>query len=76
MAFINHISFKAWKGNLLVGGLAAQKLYRCVVNGNSIVSSDIVEGISGRVRHVVQGPNGSVYVAIEGPGRIVEIKAQ
>jgi len=76
MAFIAHNSFKAWKGNLLVGGLAAQKLYRCVVNGTSIVSSDIVEGVGGRVRHVAQAPNGSVYVAIEGPGRIVEIKAQ
>jgi aldose sugar dehydrogenase len=76
MAFITHNSFKAWKGNLLVGALAAQKLYRCVVSGTSISEAAIVEGISGRVRHVAQAPNGSVYVAIEGPGRILEIKAQ
>jgi len=76
MAFITHNSFKAWKGSLLVGALAAQKLYRCVVSGTSISEAAIVEGISGRVRHVAQAPNGSVYVAIEGPGRIIEIKAQ
>jgi len=76
MAFITHNSFKTWKGNLLVGGLAAQKLYRCVVSGTTISEAAIVDGISGRVRHVAQAPNGSVYVAIEGPGRIVEIKAQ
>jgi glucose/arabinose dehydrogenase len=76
MAFITHSSFKAWKGNLLVGGLAAQKLYRCVVNGMTISQASIIEGISGRVRHVAQAPNGSIYVALEGPGRIVEIKAQ
>jgi glucose/arabinose dehydrogenase len=76
MAFIAHNSFKGWKGNLLVGGLAAQKLYRCVVSGTSISEAAIVDGISGRVRHVAQAPSGSVYVAIEGPGRIVEIKAQ
>ncbi|MFN5422404.1 MAG: PQQ-dependent sugar dehydrogenase [bacterium] len=76
MAFITHSSFKSWNGNLLVGGLAAQKLYRCVVNGTTISQASIIEGISGRVRHVAQAPNGSVYVAIEGPGRIVEIKAQ
>jgi glucose/arabinose dehydrogenase len=76
IAFITHDSFKAWKGHLLVGGLAAQKLYRCVMSGASITAAEIVPGISGRVRHVAQAPNGSVYVAIEGPGRIVEIKAQ
>ncbi len=76
MAFITHNSFKGWKGSLLVGALAAQKLYRCVVSGTSISEAAIVEGISGRVRHVAQAPNGSVYVAIEGPGRIIEIKAQ
>jgi len=76
MAFITHNSFKAWKGSLLVGALVAQKLYRCVVSGTSISEAAIVEGISGRVRHVAQAPNGSVYVAIEGPGRIIEIKAQ
>jgi len=76
IAFITHNSFKAWKGNLLVGGLATQKLYRCVVNGSSISDATIVDGINGRVRHVGQAPNGSIYVAIEGPGRILEIKAQ
>jgi glucose/arabinose dehydrogenase len=76
MAFITHNSFKAWKGSLLVGALVAQKLYRCVVSGTSISEAAIVEGISGRVRHVAQALNGSVYVAIEGPGRIIEIKAQ
>jgi glucose/arabinose dehydrogenase len=76
MAFITHNSFKAWKGSLLVAALAAQKLYRCVVSGTSISEAAIVEGISGRVRHVAQALNGSVYVAIEGPGRIIEIKAQ
>lgn len=76
MDFITHNSFKAWKGSLLVGALAAQKLYRCVVSGTSISEAATVEGISGRVRHVAQAPNGSVYVAIEGPGRIIEIKAQ
>jgi len=68
ITFISHNSFKTWKGNLLVGGLASQRLYRCIVNGNSITSAETVEGINGRVRHVVQAPDGAVYVAVEGPG--------
>jgi glucose/arabinose dehydrogenase len=76
IAFITHNSFKAWKGNLLVGGLASQRLHRCVVNGTTISSTETVDGINGRVRHVAQAPDGSVYVAIEGPGRIIKISAQ
>lgn len=76
IAFITHNSFKSWKGSLLCGGLAAQRLYRCLVNGSTIGSAEVVEGINGRVRHVAQAPDGSVYVALEGPGRIVQIKAQ
>lgn len=76
IVFITHNSFKSWKGSLLAGGLAAQRLYRCLVNGNSITSAEVVEGINGRVRHVAQSPDGSIYVALEGPGRIVQIKTQ
>ncbi len=76
ITFISHNSFKTWKGNLLVGGLASQRLYRCIVNGNTITSAETVEGINGRVRHVVQAPDGAVYVAVEGPGRILKITAQ
>jgi len=76
ITFISHNSFKTWKGNLLVGGLASQRLYHCRVNGNSITSAETVEGINGRVRHVVQAPDGAVYVAVEGPGRILKITAQ
>lgn len=76
MAFITHASFKTWKGNLLVGALASQKLYRCVVDGQKVVSSSEVPGITGRVRHVASAPDGSVYVSIESPGRLVRIRAK
>ncbi len=69
-------SFKAWKGNLLAGGLASQRLHRCIVNGSAITPAETVEGINGRVRHVAQAPDGTIYVAVEGPGRILKITAQ
>jgi glucose/arabinose dehydrogenase len=76
ITFITHNSFKGWKGNLLAGGLASQKLHRCIVNGTTITPAETVEGINGRVRHVAQALDGSVYVAVEGPGRILKITAQ
>ncbi|MFM7358003.1 MAG: PQQ-dependent sugar dehydrogenase [Sediminibacterium sp.] len=75
IAFITDNSFKAWKGNLLASGLASQQLHRCIVNGTTITSAEVIAGINGRVRHVAQSPDGSVYVSVEGPGRIMKITA-
>lgn len=76
ITFITANSFKGWKGNLLAGGLASQRLHRCIVNGSAVTPAETVEGLNGRVRHVVQAPDGSVYVSVEGPGRILKITAQ
>jgi aldose sugar dehydrogenase len=73
MAFITSDKFKDWKGNLLVGGLATRKLYRCVISNNKVTSEHIVAGIDGRVRNVIQAPDGSIYVSVENPGRIIQI---
>jgi glucose/arabinose dehydrogenase len=73
IAFITSDAFKAWNGNLLVTGLASQKLYRCVVKDARITSeTELLTGY-GRVRNVIQGPDGAVYVSVEGPGRILRI---
>jgi glucose/arabinose dehydrogenase len=76
MAFITSDKFKAWKGNLLVSGLASQKLYRCVLDGNRVTAGEVLLSGQGRVRNVIQGPDGSVYVSVEGPGRIIRITPQ
>ena len=75
MAFINSNAFGSWKGSLLCGGLAAQRLYRCSLDGNTVRSVETVNGVTGRVRNVIQGPDGAVYVSVENPGRIIRLKA-
>ncbi|MBG0860370.1 MAG: PQQ-dependent sugar dehydrogenase [Bacteroidales bacterium] len=76
MAFITSDRFKSWKGNLLVSGLASQRLYRCVVNNNKITDEEVVLTNYGRVRNVRQAPDGSIYVSVENPGRIIQILAE
>jgi glucose/arabinose dehydrogenase len=76
IAFITSAKFKSWKGNLLVSGLAAQKLYRCVVNDNKITEVSILLSGSGRIRNVIQAPDGSILVSAENPGRIIRITAE
>jgi glucose/arabinose dehydrogenase len=73
IAFITSDRFKSWNGNLLVTGLASQKLHRCVVRGNNIVEEEVILDKYGRVRNVIQAPDGSIYVSVEGPGRIIQI---
>ena len=72
---LRHPEDHVTNGRLLVGGLATQKLYRCVLEGPKVVSEEIVPGVSGRVRNVIQGPDGAVYVSVEGPGRILRLRA-
>jgi len=71
--FITSDKFKSWKGNLLVCGLASQKLYRCVIIGNQITEENVLLSNSGRVRNVIQAPDGSIYISVENPGRIIQI---
>ncbi len=73
ITFITSDKFGSWKGNLLVSGLASQKLYRCVIKDNKVTNeTELLTGY-GRVRNVIQGPDGSIYVSVEGPGRIIRI---
>lgn len=73
IAFITSNKFKSWKGNLLISGLASQKLYRCVVKDNKITEEDVLLSNSGRIRNVIQAADGSIYVSVENPGRIIQI---
>lgn len=73
ITFITGEKFKSWNNNLIVSGLASQKLHRCIVNNNKIVREEIILKDSGRVRNVIQGPDQSLYVSVEGPGRIIRI---
>lgn len=73
ITFINGTKFKSWSGNLIVSGLASQKLHRCIVKDNQIIKEEIILKDNGRVRNVIQGPDESLYVSVEGPGRIIKI---
>ena len=73
MTFITSDKFKSWKGNLLISGLASQKLYRCVEINNKIKEENVLLSNYGRVRNVIQASDGSIYVSVENPGRIIQI---
>ncbi|MEY2879780.1 MAG: Soluble aldose sugar dehydrogenase YliI precursor [Verrucomicrobiota bacterium] len=57
--------FPKWKNSLFVASLAAKELRRLEINGNKLVSQEVIfkgETDANRIRHVIGGPDGAVYV--------------
>ena len=63
LAFYTGDLFKAWKGNLLAGGLSAGVLERLVMdNGQVVAVEHLLTDQQKRMRDVRVGPDGAVYV--------------
>jgi aldose sugar dehydrogenase len=73
MVYLQGSLFKAWNGQILVGGLASKNISKVkLLPGGKAEAETIFENI-GRVRNLKQGPDGALYVSLENPGRIVRI---
>jgi glucose/arabinose dehydrogenase len=63
LALVTADKFPAWRGNLLAGGLAAERIRRVVLeNGEVVHEEELLLGLVGRIRDVREGPDGLVYV--------------
>ena len=62
MAFYTAGEIPGWRGNLLVGALAAQQVVRLELSADEKVAHEERIAIGERVRDVVQGPDGAVYL--------------
>jgi glucose/arabinose dehydrogenase len=74
-AFYTGTLFPTWRGNLLVGGLAAQQLSRLVLEGERIVAEErLLVDLGARIRDVRVGPDGAVWVLTDHTdGRILRL---
>jgi glucose/arabinose dehydrogenase len=58
--------FPEWRGQLFIGSLAGQRLWRVVVSGGRFASCEAMLGaLNKRIRDVRQGPDGWLYVATD-----------
>ncbi len=75
MAFYTGSMFPEWQGNLFVGSLAGQALWRVVLNGNAVVSREpLFASLGERIRNVTQGPDGALYLLTDSAsGRILRV---
>ena len=74
-AFYTADLFPAWKGNLLVGGLAGQTLHRLVLDGETVTGEEVLLKDRGqRIRDVRQGPDGAVWLLTDDPrGEVLRV---
>lgn len=76
MAFYTSNKHPDWQGNLFVGALAGQALWRLTLNGNTVSQREaLFLNQFGRIRDVRQGPDGWLYLLIDSDvGRILRVE--
>ncbi len=67
MAFYTGSVFPQWRGNLFVGVLAGQALWRLQLDGDKVVSREaLLTDLGERIRDARQGPDGAIYLISDG----------
>ncbi|MGE9290308.1 MAG: PQQ-dependent sugar dehydrogenase, partial [Puniceicoccales bacterium] len=66
-------AFPGWTGALLSTSLAGEQLRVITLEGDEVLSQEVLVNSLGRLRDVVVGPEGHVYLVCNGPGRIVKM---
>ena len=78
LTFYTGVEFPGWKGNLIVPGLSRGSLWRMVLEGDVIVSTEeLFLDSHVRSRKVVQSPEGQLYLLTdEDNGKLIRITNQ
>ncbi|WP_019024545.1 MULTISPECIES: PQQ-dependent sugar dehydrogenase [unclassified Thioalkalivibrio] len=78
LALVTSDRFEAWEGNLLAGGLRAERILRIVIEDDEVVHmEELLHGKIGRIRDVRESPNGHIYVLTdESDGGLYRMEAR
>jgi len=74
--FVTGDLFSKWKNQLLVTALKDQEIRRLVIEGDQVLSQEVILKGMGRVRDVKIGPDGALYVLTNGPDALLRITPQ
>lgn len=76
LAFYTGSRFPAWRGQLFMGALAGQALWRIEISGNTVVAREpLLTELGERIRDVRQGPDGWLYLLTDsGNGRLLRVE--
>ncbi|RZS96783.1 PQQ-dependent sugar dehydrogenase [Cecembia calidifontis] len=71
--FVTGGQFPKWQNNLLVTALKDQEIRRLVLDGDKVLSQEVILKGMGRVRDVKFGPDGALYVLTNSPDALLRI---
>ncbi len=76
LALVTADNFPNWKGNLLAGGLRAERIRRLYIEDKAVIhDEELLLGEVGRIRDVREGLDGNIYVLTdEDPGALYVIE--
>ncbi|MFD2200986.1 PQQ-dependent sugar dehydrogenase [Shivajiella indica] len=74
--FVTGNQFPKWQNNLLVTALKDQEIRRLVIDGDNVLSQEVILKGMGRVRDVKIGPEGALYVLTNSPDALLRITPQ
>jgi glucose/arabinose dehydrogenase len=57
--------FPQWRGSMFVGGMVGEQLNRLTLQGQRVVSKELMAQGMGRIRDVRQGPDGFIYLVTD-----------
>ena len=73
LLFYTGTGFPQWQGNVFMGALAGQALWRVQLQGNNEVAREqLFSGLGERIRDVEQGPDGWIYVLTDS-GKLLQL---
>jgi len=76
MDFYTGDRFPEWNGDVFVGALAQQHIRRLVMDGDEVVSQEVLLDDTGvRFREIATGPDGYLYLLTdESPGQVLRLE--
>ena len=75
MMFYTGDQFPRWKGNIFIGALRGTHIRRLVLQGNRVVTQEVLLPDYARIRDVINGPEGYVYfITDESDGKILHLQ--
>ena len=76
MSFLTSVRYPGWKGDLFIGALRGQALWRLRIDGRRVIQQErLLQDFNQRIRDVRQGPDGWLYLLTDSDdGRIVRLE--
>lgn len=74
--FVTGNLFTKWTNQLLITALKDQEIRRLVIDGDRLISQEVILKGMGRVRDIKIGPDGALYVLTNAPDALLRITPQ